>query len=44
MHDRSWFGMDGMSSSSSYWIPILLVVIAVVLLWGFSRRRSRRDR
>ncbi len=41
MHDRNWFGMDGMGSS--YWIPILVVII-VILVWGISRGRSRRDR
>ena len=41
MHDGGWFGMGG----AEYWlIPVLIVVLVIVALGLFARRRSRDGR
>jgi cytochrome c-type biogenesis protein CcmH/NrfF len=41
MHDGDWFGMGGMGL---YWqIPVLILVV-VMVVWMFARRRSGGDR
>ena len=38
MHDGGWFGMGG----AEYWlVPVLLVVLVIVALGLFARRRSQ---
>lgn len=37
MHDGAWFGMGGMGL---WWSIPFLIVVVVVAIWIFSRRRS----
>jgi hypothetical protein len=41
MHGSGWFGMGGMGL---YWQIPLLVVVLVILVSAFARRRPRDDR
>lgn len=41
MHDGGWFAMGGMGL---YWAVPVLILVVVMVVWMFSRRRSEGGR